>query len=103
MNTSSNLNTRRNTVNAAKRDEVEKESFVEFLLVRINFILMAAAVGVIILGFLLMLGGSSSTESFNPDIYSARRIVAGPTLAFLGFIFLGFGIIYRPRKKEEQQ
>ncbi len=53
---------------------------------------------VIIVGFLLMLG-SGSTEEFNPDIFSARRIVVGPTLAFLGFVAMGVSIIRRPGKK----
>lgn len=51
----------------------------------------------IVLGFLLMLGGSSSVEAFNPDIFSTRRVVIGPTIAFLGFLFMGVAIIYRPK------
>lgn len=76
----------------------ETESYVKLPLVKANFILMAIAGAMIIIGFLLMLGGSSTTEEFNPDIFSTRRIVVGPTIAFLGFLFMGFGIIYRPRK-----
>lgn len=64
---------------------------------RNNFILMAIAGGMIILGFLLMLGGSSTEEAFNPDIFSTRRIIVGPTIAFIGFIFMGFGIIRKPK------
>lgn len=76
---------------------IEKESYVQLPLVKINFIMMAIAGAAIIIGFLLMLGGSSTPEAFNPDIFSTRRIVVGPTIAFLGFIFMGVGIIYRPR------
>lgn len=65
-----------------------------------NFILMAIAALMIVIGFLLMLGGASTPEEFNPEIFSTRRIVVGPTLAFLGFVFMGFAIIYRPRKKK---
>ncbi|MCM1163987.1 MAG: DUF3098 domain-containing protein [Muribaculaceae bacterium] len=64
-----------------------------------NFKLMAIAGAVIVLGFLLMAGGSTGWDVFNPDIFSARRIVVGPTIAFLGFIFMGFAIMYSPRKK----
>lgn len=78
-------------------DELEKESYVQLPLVKINFILMAIAGVMIVVGFLLMLGGGSSPESFNPDIFSTRRIVIGPAIAFIGFIFMGFGIIYRPK------
>jgi hypothetical protein len=45
-----------------------------------------------------MLGSSSTPEEFNPDIFSTRRIIVGPTIAFLGFLFMGFGIIYRSKK-----
>lgn len=76
----------------------DRESYVQFPLVKINFILMAIAGAAIVIGFLLMLGGSTTAEGFNPDIFSTRRIVVGPTLAFLGFLFMAFAIIYRPKK-----
>lgn len=68
-----------------------------FPLMKINFILMACAAVVIVVGFLLMLGSPSGKE-FNPDIFSVRRVVVGPTIALLGFIFMGFGIIYKGKK-----
>lgn len=79
-------------------DIIETEPRSRFALTKINFILMAIAGLTILIGFLLMLGGSSTTEAFNPDIFSTRRIVVGPTIAFLGFIFMGAAIVYRPRK-----
>lgn len=78
--------------------EIKKEKFTDFPLIRINFIMMAAAAIMIIVGFLLMLGSPSTAESFNHDIYSTRRIVIGPLIAFLGFLFMAFAIIYRKRK-----
>ncbi|MDE7024310.1 MAG: DUF3098 domain-containing protein [Paramuribaculum sp.] len=67
-------------------------------LVRINFILMAVAAATIIIGFLLMCGPGSTETAFNPDIFSTRRIVVGPTVTFLGFIFMGIAIMW-PAKK----
>jgi hypothetical protein len=61
---------------------------------------MAIAVAVIILGFLLMLGGSSTEEAFNPDIFSVRRVVIGPTIAFLGFLGMIYAIIRYPESKK---
>ncbi len=72
---------------------------VQLPLVKINFIMMACSALLIIIGFLLMLGGSSSGEEFNPDIFSTRRIIVGPTIAFIGFVAMGVSIIYRPKKK----
>lgn len=76
----------------------EKDVYVRMPLAKINFILMAIAGIMIVVGFLLMLGSSSTPEEFNPDIFSTRRIIIGPTIAFLGFLFMGFGIIYRSKK-----
>ena len=73
-------------------DRIERESEHQMPLVRINFILMAAAAVVIIIGFLLMCGPGST--AFNPDIFSTRRIVIGPSVAFLGFIFMGVAIMW---------
>ena len=58
---------------------------------------MGVSAVLIVTGFLLMLGGSSTPEAFNPDIFSVRRIVIGPTVAFIGFIALGVSLILRPR------
>lgn len=82
--------------NKDKSAGLQKENDSEFPLCKKNFIWMAISGGLIVLGFLLMLGGSS-TEEFNPDIFSARRIVVGPTLAFLGFVAMGVSIIVRPQ------
>ncbi len=69
-------------------------------LVKANFILMAASALIVITGFLLMIGSGSNGEEFNPDIFSTRRIVIGPTIAFIGFVAMGVSIIYRPRHRD---
>lgn len=63
---------------------------------------MTIAGVMIVVGFLLMLGGGSTPEQFNPDIFSTRRIVIGPTIAFLGFVFMGIAIIIKPKGAEEK-
>lgn len=84
-------------------DRLEREREDQKPLVRINFLLMAAAAAVIIIGFLLMCGPGSTDTEFNPDIFSARRIVVGPTVAFLGFIFMGVGIMWPAKRKEDNK
>lgn len=64
---------------------------------RNNFIGMAIAGGLIVIGFLLMLGPSSTVEAFEPDIFSTRRIVVGPTLTFLGFIAMAVAILLKKK------
>ena len=60
---------------------------------KVNFWLIGGCCILIIVGFLLMAGGGSSIEEgFNPDIFSFRRIVVGPFIAFLGFLLMAFAI-----------
>ena len=66
---------------------------------RTNIIMMACCLVLIILGFILMSGAPSTIDRFNPDIFSVRRIVVGPTLSFLGFLLMAFAIIYTPRDR----
>jgi len=63
-----------------------------------NFIAMAIAGALIVVGFVLMLGGSSTVEQFNPDIFSVRRIIIGPVIAFIGFVAMGAAIIIDPKR-----
>ena len=65
---------------------------------KMNFILMAIGVAIIILGLILMTGPGSTTEAFEPDIFSARRIKLAPAICFFGFIFMIYGILRKPKK-----
>lgn len=66
---------------------------------KLNFWLIGGCCVLIIIGFLLMTGGGSSVEGgFNPDIFSTRRIVVGPLLAFLGFLLMAFAIFVKPEQ-----
>ena len=64
---------------------------------KLNFWLIGGCCLLIVIGFLLMTGGGSSIEDgFNPDIFSTRRIVVGPLLAFIGFLLMAFAILVDP-------
>lgn len=66
---------------------------------RLNFIVMGVSVLLIVVGFLLMVGGGSNDPNvFSEDIFSSSRIVIGPLMAFLGFVGIAVGIIVKPRK-----
>ena len=62
-----------------------------------NFILIAIGIVIIIAGLLLMTGPSSTETHFEPDIFSARRIVVAPLVCFVGFVFMIFAIMYRSK------
>ena len=79
-----------------KKDEetLRRESADEKPLGRRIFIAMAIAGAMIVVGFLLMLGPANGADgAFNPDIFSTRRIVVGPAVAFLGFAGMAAAII----------
>ena len=68
-----------------------------------NLIICAVAVVIIILGFFLMAGPSTSFEGgFEPDIFSARRIKLAPIVCLTGFVLVIVGILY-PVKDDKQK
>ena len=53
---------------------------------------------VMVLGFVLMLGGGSSDPNvFNPAMFNARRLVVAPIVIVLGIAAIIFGIMKTPR------
>ena len=68
---------------------------------KINFILLAVGVLVIILGFILMSGSSSTETTFNPEIFSATRIKVAPIVCVIGFVSIIFGIMKKPNSTKE--
>lgn len=67
---------------------------------KINYILIAVAVAVIIIGFVLMTGSPSTATEYNPDIFSFRRITLAPIVCLIGFLLVIVGIMYIPKEKE---
>ncbi len=67
---------------------------------KMNFILLAIGMIIIIAGFILMTGPSSSETAFEPDIFSVRRIKIAPAVCFFGFIFMIYGILHKAKDKE---
>lgn len=73
-----------------------------FALGKLNFVVCGVAVLLVLLGFMLMGGESSSIESgFNPDIFSTRRIVVAPMLCLVGFLMMIVGILLPHNKTDE--
>ena len=57
--------------------------------------ILIAACTLIILGYVLMSGPGSTAQSFNPDIFSPRRIVVAPILCLAGYLLIIIGILKR--------
>lgn len=53
---------------------------------------------IVVVGFLLMMGGGADSEnSFNYDIFSFRRITLAPIVVLFGFGFVVWGIMRKPK------
>lgn len=81
-------------------DKIQRETQEQRPLARNNFRLMILSGVMIVFGFVLMLGGATTYEHFNEDIFSTRRLIIGPTIAFLGFVAMAVAIIIKPRFKK---
>lgn len=64
---------------------------------KVNYILIAVGVAVIVLGFILMSGKGTTQEAFNADIFSATRVRVAPVVCFIGFASMIYGIMHKPK------
>ena len=65
---------------------------------RMNYILLAIGMLVVVIGFILMSGDSSTTEAYNPDIFSTRRTKVAPVVCLLGFVSMIYAVVYKPKE-----
>ena len=72
---------------------------MKFNLPKINAILIAVSLVIVIMGFALMVGEPSGALEFNPDIFSTRRITIGPMISLFGFIMMIVAILLKSSKK----
>ncbi len=81
------------------KKEKESKDNENFALPRENYKLLAIGFGIIVVGFLLMLGGKSdSPDKFSEDIFSFRRITLAPLVVLAGFIFEIWAIMRKPKR-----
>ncbi len=65
-----------------------------------NYKLMLIGFGIIVLGFLLMMGGGSDDpDVFNEAMFSFRRITLAPIVVLAGFAFEIYAIMIKVRRK----
>jgi uncharacterized membrane protein HdeD (DUF308 family) len=76
----------------------------DFALGKLNYIICAVAVLMIVFGFIMMTGPSTSVEGgFEPDIFSTRRIVVAPMVCFFGFLLMIVGILYKKKETKIEE
>jgi hypothetical protein len=80
---------------ATKNENKEK---LNLALGRENYKLLAIGFVIIVVGFLLMLGGKTKDpREFSDNIFSFRRITLAPLVVLTGFIFEIWAIMKRPK------
>ena len=72
----------------------------DFAFDKMNFIMLAIGMAVVVIGFLLMSGDGSTEHAFNPDIFSARRIKVAPLVCLAAFVFMIYAVVRRPKSNE---
>lgn len=78
------------------------EDNLKFRIARKNIWLMGIGVLIIVVGLALMLiGKNSGPDTFEPDIFSFRRIVVAPMVVFFGYLSIIVAICYRPKQNKE--
>lgn len=62
---------------------------------RKNLLLFLVAGILILTGYILMAGPGSTEQAFNPEIFSARRIVVAPAVCLTGYLLVIVAILWR--------
>ena len=73
----------------------------DFAFDKINFILLAIGMAVVIVGFILMSGPGSTEQQFDPGIFDARHIKVAPLVCLAGYVFMIYAIVRAPKDKQD--
>ena len=64
---------------------------------KVNFILLAVGMAIVVVGFLLMTGAGSNDSVYEPDIFSVRRIKVAPIVCLFGFVSMIYAVVRKPK------
>ena len=89
--------------NNTKIGEEKKGKKFDFALGMENYKLLLIGFGIIVLGFILMMGGGSDDPKvFNgEELFSFRRITLAPIVVVIGFAFEIYAIMKKPKEKKD--
>jgi hypothetical protein len=75
-----------------------KENKSDFAFGKENYRIMIVGVVLVVVGFILMVGGGSDDPAvFNPEIFSPRRITVAPIVVLTGFVVVLVSIMKKPK------
>ncbi len=71
----------------------------EFPFAKINYQLLLIGLGIILTGYLLMVGGGTDNPNeFNEaELFSPRRITVAPLVVLAGYSFIIYAIMKKPK------
>ena len=69
----------------------------DFAFDKMNYLLLAVGMIIVVIGFLLMTGPASTDTTFEPDIFSARRTKLAPIVCLFGFVSMIYAVVRRPK------
>lgn len=80
--------------------EISKERHNNALVFnKTNYILLAVGIAIVILGFILLSGNSSTPQRFDPEIFSTLHIKIAPMVCLFGFLFIIVAILWHKKKE----
>jgi Protein of unknown function (DUF3098) len=91
-----------------KRDKLSQQKAAEaqrrentpatFAFGRENYTILLVGIGVLVLGYILMIGGGSDDPNvYNPAIFDTQRITIAPITLLIGFAIVLYGIMKKPK------
>jgi hypothetical protein len=69
----------------------------DFAFGRMNFILLAISMIIVVIGFILMAGDGSTDQAYNPDIFGVRRIKVAPLVCLFGFVSMIYAVVHKSK------
>lgn len=77
---------------------MKKNTIHEFAFSRENYRLMIIGVIIVVIGYLLMIGGGTENPAeFSEEIFSFRRLTLSPLVILAGFIVVFVAIMKKPK------
>lgn len=84
-----------------KNQQSQEKSKNTFAFGKTNYKLLLIGIGLLFLGYLLMIGGASDTPNeFSREIFSFRRLTLAPIIIIAGFVVEIFAIM---KKSEDEK
>ena len=71
----------------------------DFAFDKMNYLLLAVGMIIVVIGFLLMTGPASTETAFEPDIFSTRRVKVAPVVCLFGFVSMIYAVVRKPKEK----